>query len=80
MLLVDPAPPRAAGRLPFVGAGFAFLRNPTQFRRSTWARASATASWSKPSYSAFLVLARGSAQPVPAGREGRELHRGRRAR
>jgi cytochrome P450 len=37
-LPVAPAPPRVAGRLPFVGAGLAFLRNPTEFLCSTRAR------------------------------------------
>jgi len=36
--LVAPAPPRVAGRLPFVGAGFGFLANPTEFLRATRAR------------------------------------------
>jgi cytochrome P450 len=33
--LVDPAPPRAPGRLPWVRAGFSFLANPTDFLRRT---------------------------------------------
>jgi len=36
--LVAPAPPRIAGRLPYVGAGPAFLANPTGFLRRTRAR------------------------------------------
>ena len=36
--LVTPEPPRVSGRLPFVGAGLAFLANPTEFLRRTRAR------------------------------------------
>lgn len=36
--LVTPAPPRVSGRLPYVGAGLAFLANPTEFLRRTRAR------------------------------------------
>ena len=36
--LVTPAPPRVAGRLPWVGAGLSFLANPTEFLRRTRAR------------------------------------------
>ena len=36
--LVAPAPPRVSGRLPYVGAGLAFLANPTEFLRRTRAR------------------------------------------
>jgi len=36
--LVVPEPPRAPGRLPFVGAGLAFLANPTEFLRRTRAQ------------------------------------------
>jgi len=32
---IDPSPPRAAGTLPWVGAGFGLLRNPTEFFRAT---------------------------------------------
>jgi cytochrome P450 len=36
--LIEPAPPRVSGRIAFVGAGLAFLANPTEFLRRTRAR------------------------------------------
>ncbi len=33
--LVEPAPPRAPGRLPWIRAGLAFLANPTDYLRRT---------------------------------------------
>src|SRR5262249_54210730 len=60
---IDPMPPRAPGRLPWIGAGVGLLRNPTEFFRRTRAALGDTFAVDAFGYRLFCVFsARGVQQ------------------